>query len=85
MSEKKKRGFAAMKPEVVQEIARMGGRAAHLPDESGTIRAHRFTSEEATAAGEKGGAATLAKYGNEHYQKMGSSGGKSAKAKRSDR
>lgn len=46
------RGFAAMDPEVQRRIAAQGGRAAHV---KGT--AHRFTSEEARAAGQKGGEA----------------------------
>jgi general stress protein YciG len=48
----KKRGFAAMDPGRVSEIARKGGRAAH---EAGT--AHRFSAEEARVAGRKGGLA----------------------------
>lgn len=48
----KGRGFAAMDPSRVKEIASKGGRAAH---EQGT--AHQFTSEEARAAGRKGGTA----------------------------
>lgn len=48
-----KRGFASMDPEKQREIARKGGRAAH---EKGT--AHEFTSEEAAAAGRKGGQAS---------------------------
>lgn len=47
-----KRGFAAMDREKVRAIATKGGKAAHA---AGT--AHRFTSEEATAAGKKGGTA----------------------------
>lgn len=43
-----KRGFAVLSPEKKREIASMGGKAAH---EHG--RAHRFTSEEARAAGNK--------------------------------
>jgi general stress protein YciG len=43
------RGFAAMDPERHREIASMGGKAAH---EQGT--AHKFTAEEARAAGRKG-------------------------------
>ena len=50
---KKKRGFATMNPEQVQEFARRGGAAAHR---LGT--AHEFSSVEARAAGRKGGAAT---------------------------
>ncbi len=49
---KRPRGFAAMDPKKVQEIARKGGRAAH---EAGT--AHRFNADEAREAGRKGGLA----------------------------
>lgn len=49
----RKRGFAAMDPAFVSEIARKGGKAAHA---AGT--AHEFTSDEARAAGRKGGRAT---------------------------
>jgi general stress protein YciG len=51
------RGFAAMDPQRAREIAAMGGRAAH---EQG--KAHEFTSEEARAAGKKGGAAKRARF-----------------------
>jgi general stress protein YciG len=50
---KRKRGFAVMNPEQVRELARRGGASAHR---LGT--AHEFTSEEARAAGRKGGSAT---------------------------
>ena len=53
---KRPRGFAAMDRELVSEIARKGGKAAHS---AGT--AHEFTSDEARAAGRKGGRATHAK------------------------
>lgn len=49
---KRRRGFAAMDPERVRQIASKGGRAAHA---AGT--AHQFTSEEARIAGRKGGLA----------------------------
>lgn len=49
---RKPRGFAAISPERRAEIASKGGRAAHA---RGT--AHRFTAEEASAAGKKGGSA----------------------------
>lgn len=49
---KSKRGFAAMDPNVVRELARRGGIAAHVV---GT--AHEFSPEEARAAGRKGGLA----------------------------
>ena len=52
VEEKKKRGFAAMDPAKVREIASKGGRAAH---EQGT--AHQFTAEKAREAGRKGGVA----------------------------
>ena len=50
---KRPRGFAAMDPATQRRIASEGGRASHL---SG--RGHRFTSEEARAAGRKGGQAS---------------------------
>lgn len=46
----KPRGFAAMNPDVQRRIASAGGKTAHA---NGT--AHRFTTEEARAAGAKGG------------------------------
>ena len=46
------RGFAAMDPALVREIARRGARASHA---KGT--AHKFTTDEARAAGRKGGSA----------------------------
>jgi general stress protein YciG len=52
-SGKSERGFAAMDPKRQREIASEGGKAAH---ESG--HAHEFTSEEARAAGRKGGQAS---------------------------
>jgi general stress protein YciG len=52
----KRRGFAAMDPSLVSELAKRGGMAAHR---AGT--AHRFTSDEARLAGRKGGMATHAK------------------------
>jgi uncharacterized protein len=53
---RKRRGFAAMEPKLVSELAKLGGKAAHR---AGT--AHRFTSDEARIAGRKGGMATHAK------------------------
>ncbi|MDD1677635.1 MAG: hypothetical protein LUO93_00430 [Methanomicrobiales archaeon] len=47
---KQRRGFAAMDPKVVSEIAKKGGIAAH---EQG--KAHEFTVDEARSAGSKGG------------------------------
>ena len=53
---RKSRGFAAMDPKLVSELAKRGGKAAHR---AGT--AHQFTSDEARVAGRKGGMATHAK------------------------
>jgi general stress protein YciG len=53
---KARRGFAAMSPELLRELSRRGGVAAHTAGS-----AHRFTREEAKAAGRKGGLATHAK------------------------
>lgn len=55
---KKRRGFAAMDPERVSEIASKGGKAAHR---AGT--AHQFTPEEARKAGKKGGTAARRRKG----------------------
>jgi general stress protein YciG len=44
------RGFASMDPERQRQIASMGGQHAHRIG-----KAHKFTSEEAAAAGRKGG------------------------------
>lgn len=49
---KQRRGFAAMDPRLVAEIASKGGKAAHA---AGT--AHEFTADEARSAGRKGGLA----------------------------
>lgn len=49
---KSRRGFAAMDPKLVSEIASKGGRAAHA---AGT--AHEFSRDEAREAGRKGGLA----------------------------
>jgi general stress protein YciG len=53
---KQRRGFAAMDPRLVAEIASKGGTAAHA---AGT--AHEFTADEARAAGRKGGLAPHAR------------------------
>ena len=53
---KRARGFAAMDPEQQRRIASEGGKASHA---SG--RGHRFTTEEARAAGRKGGMASRTK------------------------
>jgi general stress protein YciG len=64
--ERKRSGFGAMDPARVREIARRGGKAAHA---AGT--AHEFTSEEARAAGRKGGyAASRSRRGAAARQRM---------------
>lgn len=52
LAEPRRRGFNTMSKERRSEIASMGGHAAH---EKGV--AHQWTSEEASAAGKKGGLA----------------------------
>lgn len=52
MRRKSRRGFASLTPERLRELASKGGKTAHA---KGT--AHKFTSEEAKAAGAKGGRA----------------------------
>lgn len=50
---KQLRGFALLSPAQRSEVSRKGGRSAHM---GGT--AHKFTFEEARAAGRKGGFAS---------------------------
>jgi general stress protein YciG len=65
---KSKRGFAVMDRDRVRELARRGGAAAH---QNG--RAHEFSSEEARAAGRKGGlAAHASRTGAADAKKTGS-------------
>ncbi|HEY9721239.1 MAG TPA: KGG domain-containing protein [Oscillatoriaceae cyanobacterium] len=68
MMSKVKRGFASMPKEKVREIARKGGQAAH---KKGT--AHEFSSQEASAAGRKGGE-TVSRDRN-HMANIGRKGG----------
>jgi general stress protein YciG len=65
------RGFASMDRERQREIASEGGKAAH---EKGT--AHEFDSEEARAAGRKGGEAVS--QNREHMAAIGRKGGQSS-------
>jgi uncharacterized protein len=67
------RGFASMDPEKQRQIARQGGRAAH---EKG--RAHQFNSEEARAAGRKGG--EIVSRNREHMSLIGKKGGEHPRA-----
>src|SRR3954452_3154933 len=75
MSNTKNRGFASMNAEKQREIARKGGRAAH---EKGT--AHEFTTDEARAAGRKGGERVSAN--REHMSRIGRLGGKRSAGRR---
>lgn len=90
MREKLKRGFALLDSAQRVAIARAGGRAAHA---QGT--AHEFTTEEAAAAGRKGGKrvsvnrqhmATIGRRGGQtvsqdrqHMAEIGRRGGSAAK------
>lgn len=69
------RGFASMDPEKQRQIAREGGRAAHI---KGT--AHQFSPEEARAAGKKGGEAVSKN--REHMSRIGRKGGENSRAGR---
>ena len=69
------RGFASMDRDRQRQIAREGGKAAHL---KGT--AHEFTSEEARNAGRKGGE-TVSK-DREHMAEIGRKGGRSSGSNR---
>jgi general stress protein YciG len=70
MTEEKKRtrGFGAMDPAKQREIASQGGIASHRQG-----RAHEFTSEEAKAAGSKGGKRIAAN--RAHMAAIGRTGG----------
>ena len=65
------RGFASMDAAKQKSIASRGGRAAH---EQGT--AHEFSSEEARAAGRKGGEAVSAN--RAHMAAIGRKGGEAS-------
>ena len=75
VTEKKKRGFAAMSPEQQRLIASAGGKAAQA---SGN--AHRYTSETAALAGRKGGA--IISQNTEHMSRIGKKGGSTTKKRR---
>jgi uncharacterized protein len=75
MSEKSRRGFAAMDREKQRQIASKGGKAAH---EKGS--AHEFTPDQAREAGRKGGRAahargTAHKFTSQEAQEAGRKGG----------
>ena len=65
---KEDRGFASMDKEKQKEIARKGGKIAHL---KGT--AHEFTPDEARVAGRKGGVAVSRD--RKHMAEIGREGG----------
>jgi general stress protein YciG len=69
------RGFASMDGDRQKEIARKGGRAAHA---KGT--AHEFTTDEARAAGQKGGQSVSSN--REHMSRIGRIGGKKSAGRR---
>ena len=69
------RGFAAMDSGRQREIARKGGKAAHV---KGT--AHEFTADEARAAGRKGGEAVSSN--RNHMSQIGRIGGKKSAGRR---
>lgn len=71
MTNKKKRGFAAMDPALQRELASRGGKKAQS---LGT--AHRFTPAEAAKAGAKGGG-KLAK-DRDYMRKIGARGGRNS-------
>ena len=74
-SSTRNRGFASMNSDRQKEIARKGGKAAH---EKGT--AHEFTSDEARAAGRKGGERVSAD--RSHMSRIGRLGGRSSAGRR---
>lgn len=69
------RGLAAMTPERRREIAAMGGRAVHAQG-----KAHRYTPDEARAAGRKGG--VIISQDREHMAELGRRGGAKVSADR---
>jgi len=75
-TKKSERGFAAMPKEQQRAIASKGGKAAHA---KGT--AHEFTSDEARAAGKKGGEAVSEN--RQHMSEIGRKGGEKRGKQRS--
>ncbi len=71
---KRRRGFAAMSPEKHRAIASLGGKAAHQKG-----RAHKFNTEEARAAGRRGGQALSVD--QQYMADLGRRGGKANKGK----
>jgi hypothetical protein len=75
MAGRERGGFAGMNREKQREIARRGGRAAH---QKGT--AHEFSSDEARAAGRKGGVSVS--QDRDHMSRIGRAGGLSSRSGR---
>lgn len=73
-----KRGFAAMPPERVREIARSGGQKAHR-----MRRAHQWNGDEAKVAGAKGGRKVSSD--RAHMAEIGRKGGEAAAKRRAKR
>ena len=71
-----KKGFGAMDPQHQREIASEGGKTAH---EKG--KAHEWNSEEARAAGRKGG--EIVSRNREHMREIGKKGGEKSGRNRS--
>lgn len=69
--DKVKRGFAAMTPERVREIASQGGKAAHA---NGT--AYKYTHDTAREAGRKGG--QTVSQNREYMAEIGRRGGRAS-------
>jgi uncharacterized protein len=63
-TQKSRRGFAAMDPERQRQIASEGGRAAHRQGV-----AHEWSTEEARAAGRKGGQNSKGSRGRENSER----------------
>jgi uncharacterized protein len=77
-SSTRNRGFASMDPELQRRIASQGGKAAH---QQGT--AHEFDSEEARAAGRKGG--EVVSQNRQHMAEIGRKGGEASGGRKQKR
>lgn len=77
-TKRRTRGFGAMDAEQQRAISRKGAKAAH---EKGV--AHKFTSEEARAAGKKGGEAVSRN--REHMAAIGRKGGQNRGKRNKDK
>lgn len=72
---KLRKGFAVMSPELRSQIGRLGGQAAHRYG-----KAHEFTTEEAIAAGKKGG--RKVSEDREHMRRIGQNKGRAVTERR---